>query len=65
MEESDLEQLKEKGAGDYERLQKLIEEPSDFLNAIRILRILIGVLFGTFSIFTCGVRGTDSQNHGR
>lgn len=51
VEESDLEQLKEKGAGDFERLQKLIEEPSDFLNAIRILRILIGVLFGTFSIF--------------
>lgn len=48
---SDLEDLEKKEDKDFARLQALLKDPSDFLDAIRILRLFIGVLFGTFVFF--------------
>lgn len=48
---SDLEDLEKKGDKDFAKLQALLKDPSDFLDAIRILRLFIGVLFGTFALF--------------
>ena len=48
---SDLEDLEKKGDKDLAKLQALLKNPSDFLDAIRILRLFIGVLFGTFVFF--------------
>lgn len=48
---SDLEDLEKRGDKDFAKLQALLKDPSDFLDAIRILRLFIGVLFGTFVFF--------------
>ena len=48
---SNLEDLEKRGDKDFAKLQALLKDPSDFLDAIRILRLFIGVLFGTFVFF--------------